>query len=71
VPVDAVPVDAVAVDTPAPAPSVPPTTSGDLPAHLAGTRLATGGAPDHPGPEAATDAPVMSDSPAEPSTDVA
>ena len=49
---------------PVPAPDHPP-----LPAHLAGTRLATAPKPDDPSPAAATDAPVMSDAPPEPSTD--
>jgi sec-independent protein translocase protein TatB len=60
---------------PSPAPSLAPSsapvksaTSG-LPAHLAGTRLATGGAVGDPTPEVATDAPSMSDTSADPSTD--
>jgi hypothetical protein len=52
-----------------PAQPVPAATQPALPAHLAGTRLATASTANGPSPAAATDALVMSDPPAEPSTD--
>jgi sec-independent protein translocase protein TatB len=81
VPVDSSPViDAHSVDAevvehaadatrPEPAPAPVASDQPTLPAHLAGTRLATTPKADDPSPAAATDALVMSDPPAEPSTD--
>jgi sec-independent protein translocase protein TatB len=54
---------------PAPAPVITPTGSGALPAHLAGTRLATGSTLGDPPAPPATDAPVMADTAIEPSAD--